>query len=144
MNDLSNMTSEQRQQHAEFVVLLSPVKDWLSSGAKHERREGFGFNMDYQHRDDCPDYNQKQCGTAMCIGGAITQFNPEQGFGLGDLGGIRTRFFEIDDQIAHLFYPDSGVPWEKITPTMALQAIENFENCGEPCWNEIPYDGNPL
>ena len=81
------MTPEEKEQHAEFCVMLAPVRQWLDEGALHVYGET-GFNMGAVFSRDPifgpegmsnaqgpRDYAGNECGSVMCIAGAIGQFN---------------------------------------------------------------------
>ena len=81
------MTPEEKEQHAEFCVMLAPVRQWLDEGALHVYGET-GFNMGAVFSRDPifgpegmsnaqgpRDYAGNECGFVMCIAGAIGQFN---------------------------------------------------------------------
>lgn len=142
-DSLGHLTDAQQFDHAIFIALLAPVKEWLESGAHHEKRKGLGFNMNFVSSEKEPDYDNNMCGTAMCIGGAITQFNKIKGRGYtDDLIKLQEKFETIQTRIYDLFYPyAANADFGKITPTMALKAIENFEKHCDPLWKTIPYDG---
>lgn len=141
------MDVDQKLDHKNFCALLPPVKKWLEGGAKHVSKKGLGFNMNFVLQEDRPDYANKNCGTAMCIGGAIIQFNKMEihEIGMSALAELRDKFPTIENEIYKLFYPYSAnAAFSKITPTMALQAIDNFEKTGNARWHTIEYDGKDL
>jgi hypothetical protein len=77
------------------------------------------------------------CGTVGCIGGWLgIQLGMDKDEASGFVMGTSrlSPFYE-------LFYPheiDQNTPqisrWKKITPKMAVMAIENFRILGKPCW----------
>ena len=118
---------------AELGALLG-VRNMLAAGlltTPDYSAEGcHAFNMNHPGR-------LSECGSIGCIAGSMAmvmnnsypqsytiQFSPD-----GDRG---------KEKIAALFYPrKSKVDWDLITPTMAVKAIDNFLNYGNPKWETI-------
>lgn len=125
----------------EFQELLAPVKQWLEAGAPHTTKtmdgtvlQEFGFNMNFINSKFEYDYNMHACGTVACIAGAIDVFN-----GLGK-GSDATDYLEHKFKnlnLHELFYPNEVFAYEAITPKQALEAIKNFEEEGDPMWDDI-------
>lgn len=144
ISPLKEYNRVQIMDHAIFCQLMKPVKDWLAAGAPHKK--GCGFNMRFAHGEGEYDYDGKHCGTAMCIGGAINQFNALkiEEYVSGDvpiLNEIVSKFNSISANIDDLFYPNKIIDYRynlmEITPAMALQAIKNFETHGNANWKNI-------
>lgn len=133
------MDNIKREQLNSFAIELIPVEEWLRDGARHAT-DGLGFNMETMHStsDNEYDYNENECGTAMCIAGAAGQFNKIKNPSNADIY-YKEKYPEIEGELEELFYPDywedtNGYP---IDPQQALQAIENFKENGDPRWAKV-------
>ena len=154
------MTPEEKEQHAEFCELLAPVRQWLDEGALHVYDET-GFNMGVVFSRDPKigpkemplaqgprDYAGNECGSVMCIAGAIGQFNNldvalrvlEDGSYSEDRDArdadeiLSAMFPAIEGRIENLFYPGLDVSYYEITRAQAIRAIDNFVATGDPDW----------
>lgn len=112
---------------------LQPVLDWLKAGAPHE---GTGISFDMSMFQ-----NQRGCGTACCIAGAVQQFNelqvtPFEGdhrppcYEIGEQIGLTT------EQVEDLFFLDNEeIPLWRVTPEWAARTLEHFMETGEVEWD---------
>ena len=80
------------------------------------------------------DVASKTCGTVACIGGWMAM----------DMG-LKT-VIEVSNYVSSgghesdmrgLFFPDIDGNFSRITPAQAVQAIDNFLQGEDPCWEEI-------
>lgn len=120
---------------------FKPVLDWLDAGARHTN---YGFNMDYTHKTGGYDYTGTPCGTAMCIAGAIAQFNglntrllPEEVAEVIDISeqdGARLFYASNDDYYGVADMLPEGTKFEKITPQWAARVIRHYLATGEVDW----------
>ncbi len=103
-----------------------------------------GFNMNYEAR-------RFDCGAACCIGGHMSLIMqgamPDNGvFKLNrpqsDIAASYVRDKKEGHKIGKLFYPEElydidhklARSWHKITPEMAIAAIDSFLMTGKPNW----------
>lgn len=86
--------------------------------------ETLGFNMDLFISEGWPD-DKNDCKTACCIGGWMHLLDPS---------------FVTDERSAclgQLFFPFAIRRWEKITPNIAVRAIDNMLDHGTPDWETL-------
>lgn len=141
------------------IEILREVQDWLRTGVdeKFNRK----FNMKDWFDGGHVKTHKNWCGTTCCIAGFIVSNNYEADpFAKSykiyanpavNLDGefmypddISIKILEANDHeaegLSNLFCPPCGpnnINWEEITPDMAIQAIENLINDGDPKWTEI-------
>lgn len=125
----------------EFEKAIAPVREWLVQGAPHTEA-GEGFSMSHYYSEALEDYQGHACGTAMCIAGAMKQFNPEMFPGSVGLAGQydAEKFLGMTpaqvDQLFHGYNAD-GSPYlelRTISPAMAVDAIDQMLSTGEVNW----------
>lgn len=79
------------------------------------------------------------CPSVSCIGGSM--YLLEHGvFGenlSNDDAKLVDGYVWRNRPLHILFFPPSHVPYDKITPSIAAEAIENFLNTGDPKWEEL-------
>lgn len=139
--------AEKNKQLEEFTKLAEPVLEWLKAGANHVQidEHSVGFNMGHVAWDGGCDYNRHDCGTAMCIAGAVDQFN-NLGYHFNADTSIINRFHHIRGELQELFYPhseeddDTSFAWDSIKPDVAAVVLEHFMKTGEVTWYQY-FDG---
>jgi hypothetical protein len=113
---------------AEFDALVW-VRDELASGRIKHAPKGAsygGFNM------SCYS-DQRDCGTAHCIGGFMWQ---RMGTDRTKTDYPRQSGTTALSILSVLFHPTCVSSYDKITPTQAVRAIDNFlfNSPGKPQW----------
>lgn len=127
------------------LTALGTVREGLASGkyrhVEYASRDGIEntgepvFNMGTA-------YHQYDCGQVGCIGGwtaMVLGKTPEQA---NDYVYSKESYYDEDTDehiedapIYKLFFPRGNM--ESITPTQAVQAIDNFRNFANPLWESI-------
>ncbi|TNC14888.1 hypothetical protein FF100_04735 [Methylobacterium terricola] len=129
----------------ELNALIQTRRMLAEAKIGHAPGEGMaGFNMNYQAK-------RWDCGAACCIGGhmsllmqgvpssdGVFVLTREEAITAGDYVNRR----EFDHVLSPLFFPreleeldnDIGGLWDKITPEMAVRAIDSFLLTGNPNW----------
>lgn len=150
-----------------MTKVLESVYQWLQAGAPHQQSKDSAFTMAYWRMDkdvisdEVIPYSDdlNACGTVMCIGGAIEQFDPLK----------RSAFQVITDELGilddglyggkinGLFYPYSEekytneVDYEdeldimkeeayNATPKQAAKVLRNFIDNKEVDWSLINHE----
>lgn len=120
---------------------LKIISDWLRGGAKYvdDKDNVYTFNMNYWKapaeevlKEDIQPWNT-DCGTFMCIGGAVQQF-----FGDKDRLTYARELLDLDYETSEaLFYPEgfSVMDWSYITPNQAADVIDHLIETGEVDWS---------
>lgn len=137
------------EQLAEFSKLAEPVLEWLKAGAPHVNDHGFNMGWIYRDGGNNDDFADHSCGTAMCIAGAIVEFNKfKNNERLSKTGLVELLTDEFSSlALGRLFYPsvegiDTGdLDYFHIKPDVAAVVLEHFMKTGEVTWNEY-FDGN--
>lgn len=126
--------------NSDLEKLFAPVLEWLDQGAPHVGDRGFNMQFFESHPEDAVDYAGHECGTAMCIAGAIKQFNPAAFSADRDLESISRA---LGPWASRMFYGENfvagdwsfkSVALDKITPKMAADTIRGFLATGNVIW----------
>lgn len=140
------MTADELELKQEELDALLAVRNSLALGClKHE--PNYNEHMFIPSAsDDAPRlFNMlsggeiRTCGTIACIGGwmdvALKHRAPNS-----HIDRLNTVLSPMSDRpIDALFYPSSRIPWNELDTEMAVKAIDNFLEIGDPLWEEI-YD----
>ena len=128
------------------MELFTPVLAWLEAGARHQKGAGKGFNMNYFSNETGRDYKDDSCGTAMCIAGAVAQFNdiPTGSiYGSACAEEIGRHIGMTREQINQLFFARAGEQecgdmtdchLRDITPKQAARTLRHFIATKEVVW----------
>lgn len=92
-------------------------------------------------------YEKTKCGTAACIGGWMYVFENDgeiDEWGMGQYVNEHSGLFHNGERrnptLLHpLFFPPTGVAYESITESQAVEAIDSFLETGNPKW-QLPAD----
>lgn len=122
LNDLTDL--------AEFLKTLKNDDPTIDNG--------FDMQLDYDDRH----FTDHPCGTAMCIGGWVQNFNVETR-GMSVSGAVMTICPEGAkwDEVGELCYPTVASGW-KATPQQAARSVEILRDTGFCDWiratHEVP------
>lgn len=124
---------------------FEPVLAWLDAGAPHTAGKGFNMNQFWLAAGGMSDFNNSPCGTAMCIAGAIADFNGLSGLiDDGDPLEVGRHIGLTEEQSYILFFAGNHscgdllreTDFKHLTPAMAAHAIRTLIATGTPEWDE--------
>lgn len=117
---------------------LKVISDWLRAGAPHKKGiDGFDMEISFGKSYENPD-----CGTVACIGGAAIcfferKFDPTKEVDAYCLDSRAGHLLELDhDRASQLFFPNQwgGPELEEITTEWAANCIDHLIETGEVDW----------
>lgn len=131
---------------AGIVLKPVPVKEILKNSvyAIMDQHPGVHF---FDMARTC---HTQECGSVACIGGTVAMF-----MRLHDPSAYVTQHDAHRTKLDTLYYPrwnngrnvalkaprgyddDGSLYWERITPKMAAQAVDNFLRTGTPNWDKV-------
>jgi hypothetical protein len=131
-------------------LAFAPVLEWLRAGAPHVAPNGTPLVFDMEKFLDKTD-----CGTACCMAGAMTQFNPEAFPTISENScpflalTFISASLELDEEAStKLFYGVrcTGarlIAWEDMTPAQCAATLDHYLETGEVDWTLAPYEAEP-
>lgn len=140
------LTSEQLGIEPDELEALCAVRSWLAAGCPEEAKQ---LNSPWRRTSFAMEdtIDVKPCGTVCCIGGAMAIYlekTPDEAHDYvlrGRTDALNSLFMGIGIQDIVHHHTDEGqiIHWNlnHITPQMALHAVTNFLNTGDPQWEAV-------